>query len=239
MHQKSYKPYLHFISSTVGSIGEISLDLYESLKKDFTASREWEMELPKKREILLCHFYDRNIFKNKKIKIFQSFKVKILIQPIDGTVFFPEFIKNMNLFDVIITPGMAGKKILQKNGVIIPIKVIPNYYKNNLFEKPIYQQIEKYIPNDKIIFYHESSFDKRKGIELMYEGFVRAFADSPSANEVVLIVKDLPYNNFSFNINEDLKKQTIQLQKSYQHPPVIKKFSCMLTQSELKALWNK
>lgn len=228
---------LHIVSTIYGSIGEITLDLYEKLKKDFRVTREWEFELPINNDILLVHFLNLKVM--NQMDIFNSFKLKVLIQPIDGTAIKKENVELINCFDIIITPAEAGRNIMLLNGVTKPIFVIPNYIKDNLFSKKIYTDIEKYIPENKFIFYHESSFDQRKGISLLYEGFVRAFADTYYADKVVLIVKDLPYNKVTFKLNKNYKKQTIKLQNKFKKSPLILKFSCYLSENELKSLWNK
>ena len=230
------KPYLHFISTEAGSIWEITSDLLPYLEKEFIVTKDWKREIPLKREVLLCHFLKPEMFLEPDV--FDSFQFKVLIQPIDGTHIKKEVVDMLNCFDVIFTPAEAGKMIMQNNGVGVPIMVIPNYYKDNLFEKKIWTDIESYIPKDKIIFYHESSFHPRKGIEILYEGFIRAFADSEMVEDVVLIVKDLPYTHTTFYKNEELKAQAIKLQNSFYHPPTILKFSSFLNEDELKTIWN-
>lgn len=230
------KKHLHFISTEGGSIWEITCDLLPFFENEFIVTKEWNCEKPYKNEILFCHFLKAEMFLTPDL--FDSFETKILIQPIDGTHLKKEIINMFNCFDVIFTPGEAGKQIMEKNGVKVPIVVIPNYYKKDLFEKKIYSDIEKYIPKNKIIFYHESSFHPRKGIEILYEGFVRAFADKDMVDEVVLIVKDLPYTSLTFKRNEELKLEVIKLQKSFLKPPKILKFSSFLNENELKTLWN-
>lgn len=233
---KDTKLHLHLISPTNGSIWEITNDFIPLLEKEFIVTKEWDGEQPMRREILLCHFLNAPLFLEPDI--FDSFETKILIQPIDGTKLKKIAVDMLNCFDLILTPAEAGKIIMEKAGVKVPIKIIPNYYKNNLFEKKIWTDIEKYVPKDKIVFYHESSFHPRKGIEILYESFIRAFADTPDADRVVLVVKDLPYIPPIFLRNEEIKKQAIKLQKTYKKPPLIIKFSTFLNEDELKTLWN-
>lgn len=230
------KIHLHLISQTSGSIWEITKDLLPFFENEFIITKEWQNEFPTKREILFCHFLKPEMFLDPEI--FDSFKTKILIQPIDGTKIKKDVVDMFNCFDLILTPGEAGKTIMEQNGIQVPIKIIPNYYKKNFLEKKIYSGIEKYIPKNKIIFYHESSFHPRKGIEVLYEGFIRAFADTEMAKDVVLIVKDLPYNGRTFSKIEDLKLDAIKLQKTYKNSPQILKFSSLLNEEELKTLWS-
>lgn len=232
------KLHIHFNSSESGSIFEISQDLIKPLSESFNLTIDWKDEIPLKenRQILLSHFVRPDVVNDPA---FDSFEYKILIQPIDGTVLVPEAIECINKYDLIITPANASKNILEKNGVIKPVVVIHNYYKTDLFEKEIYNSVLDEIPSDKIVFYHESTFHPRKGIELLYEGFIKAFSDTAAADKVCLVVKDLPYNTHSLLRIEELKKQTIKLQKKYKHPVTIYKYSCFLEEQELKQLWNR
>jgi len=231
------KVHLHIVSALTGSIGEITKDLCETFKKTFYLTRDWKNEIPKKREVLLCHFLNPQILENIE---FNTFKFKVLIQPIDGTKIKKDVVKSLNKYDLIITPAEAGKQIMITNGVTTHIEVIPNFYKDDIFEiissSPIKNEINV---DNKIVFYHESSFHPRKGIEILYEGFIKAFSDTEYANKVVLLLKDLPYNTITFNRNERIKKQAIKLQKKYTTTPDILKLSCDIDFSELKYLWNK
>ena len=123
---------LHFNSSTTGSIFEITKDLCKILEKEFTVTRDWEDEVPEEKEILLCHFLDRTVTMSK---VFDEFKFKILIQPIDGTSIVQKAIEEFNKFDLIICPATPSKKILISNGVTTNIEVIPNFFKTDIFEK--------------------------------------------------------------------------------------------------------
>jgi len=233
----SEKINLHFVSSVSGSIYEISNDLVEPLSGAFNLTRDWTGEIPEKdkRDILLVHFYDEKIIESEH---FNSFKKKVLIQPIDGTILKKEVVEGLNKFDLIICPAEASKNIMTYNGVSVPIQVIPNYYKSSMFEKEICTDINKHIPKNKVIFYHESTFHPRKGIELLYEGFIKAFSDTQFADQVVLVVKDQPYCKLTFKRIEELKRQTIKLQKQYEKPAKIIKFSTFLNENELKDLWS-
>lgn len=230
---------LYFNSSESGSIFEISKDLSDVLKEHFDLTADWQGDEPEEsdREILLSHFVRPEVVFNP---IFNTFKFKVLIQPIDGTVLVSEAIFCINQYDLIIVPAQASKRILETNGITKPIVIIPNYYKSDLYEKEIYSDVLKEIPQDKIVFYHESTFHPRKGIELLYEGFIKAFSgDKDIANQVCLVVKDLPYNFHSLQRIERFKKQAIKLQKKYKYPATIYKYSCFLEPEELKQLWNR
>jgi hypothetical protein len=226
------KPSLHIVSALVGSIGEITHDLLPYFENTFDVTLEGFQE-PKDYKLLLSHFVNPIIVKHEN---FKKFKKKILIQPIDGTSIKPEAIKCINQYDLIITPGLAGQRIMQLNGVIKPIVVIPNFYKDNIFNKPIDIFIPE-LPKDKIIFYHESTCHPRKGIEYLYEGFIRAFSDTKWADKVVLVIKDSPFNEITFDKIERLKRETIKLQAQYKNPARIIKISQALSEDTLKKLW--
>lgn len=225
---------VHIVSSSIGSIGEITKDLTIALHSEFDVTVEGEEE-PREYDILLCHFISPEVTKNK---IFKEFKHKILIQPIDGTAIQKEFIGYFNQYDLIVTPGEAGKKIMIANGVIVPILVIPNYYKAENLGTNKLRKI-KHIPWDKFVFYHESTFHARKGIELLYEGYIRAFSGTPYADKVLLVLKDMPFNKLTFERIEKLKADTIKLQKEYKTPASIVKISQTLDWNKMQDLWNR
>lgn len=227
---------VHFVSNLGGSIGEISTTLGISLKKYFNLTREWEGQEAKEKDVLLCHFLNPSLSQSPE---FNNFKKKILIQPIDGTDIYPEYVAEFNKYDLIICPGEASLKILISNGVSTKITVVPNWYEEDLFEKPITLPLEKHLPQDKIIFYHESTFHPRKGISMLYEGFIRAFSDTEYADKVLLVLKDTPHNALTFNDIEKLKRQAIKLQSYYKKPAQFIKFSTLLSKDELKVLWNR
>ncbi len=224
---------LHVISPPHGSIAEITNDLLPYFKDEFITTVEGEEE-PKGYDVLLSHFVMSGVVVHKS---FKKFKKKILIQPIDGTSIYPDVVESINEYDLIITPGEAGKQIMIKNGVVKPILVIRNFYKDNVFLKPLDLGIPE-IPNDKIIFYHESTCHPRKGMEILYEGFIKAFSDTEFANKVVLIVKGPPFISEGFKQGEKLKQEVINLQSKYASPAQIIKISQSLKMETLKKLWH-
>lgn len=227
------KQALHIVSASEGSIGEITKDLLPYFQDAFGVTIEGDDD-PKDYKMLLCHFLNPNIVQDKA---FNKFKKKILIQPIDGTSIKEDVIELMNKFDLIITPGEAGKRIMQEQGVTKPIKVIHNFYKDEVLIKPM-NTIVKELPEGKIFFYHESTCHPRKGIEIMYEGFIRAFSDTEYADKVVLLVKGSGFNEGSFERVEDIKLDVISLQKQFKHPAQIIKISQNLKKETLKKIWN-
>lgn len=226
------KPSLHIVSEMHGSIGEITTDLLPYFQDAFDVTLEGFQD-PKDYKLLLSHFINPNVVNHES---FHKFEKKILIQPIDGTAIKEDVIKCINQYDLIITPGSAGKHIMVSQGVIKPIVIIPNFYKDSLFIKPI-STIIKELPSDKVVFYHESTCHPRKGTEYLYEGFVRAFSDTEWADKVILVVKDSPFNEITFDKIEQLKRDTMALQASYKNPAQIIKISQRLSEDTIKKLW--
>lgn len=228
------KKHLHIVSQPLGSIGEITRDLVIGLSEEFIITEEFKGEIPIQKDILLCHFVNPIISQHEE---FNQFKHRVLIQPIDGTEIVSTFVEEINKYDLIITPGNAGKNIMIKNGVIKPIVVIPNYYKEEDIIEDFKDNYIKQIPLDRIILYHESTFHPRKGIEILYESYVKAFSDTSYAKDVVLVLKDMPFNKLTYDRIEKLKKDTIQYQRKCQQPADIIKISQYCTTEQLKKLW--
>lgn len=230
--------YIHFVSNDSGSLGEITQDLIDCLKDDFIITNETKEEIPRIFDILLCHFIHPSVTTSS---IFNYFKYKILIQPIDGTIIKSNIVDSINKFDLIITPGNAGKEIMKKNGVKKPITVIPNFYKPEILIKPKDLSIPKLdkLINDKFIFYHESTCHPRKGIRMMCKSFVRAFSSNTEEQPVVLIIKTSPFNIVTFNDLENVKKEIVELQKQYKYPAKILKISQHLPFETLYKIWHK
>lgn len=224
---------IHIVSPTQGSIGEITKDLIKGLDSFFDITFEGESE-PTENDILLCHFINPALIKAKE---FNSFNAKVLIQPIDGTVIDKGVVSMLNQFDLIITPATAGRNIMIENGVTTPIQVVPNFYKEGdivPFDNSI-----KQIPLEPFVFYHESTFHPRKGIEFLYEGFIRAFSDTEYVDRFLLVCKDNPFNKVTFDRIEKLKRDAIKLQSTYKNPANIIKISQKLEWSQLQALWAR
>lgn len=137
-----------------------------------------------------------------------SFKYKILYIPLDGALIKPEWVEAINLFDLIISPTEIGNSILKDNKVTVSVMVLPLYFKN---EDLVLPQV---VRNNKITFYHESNNSLyRKGIDLMYNGFVTAFKDR---NDVELVIKSrttypgkISSNNIKF-INHFIPKKDLK-----------------------------
>lgn len=228
------KRSLHIVSPHGGSLGEITNDLLKGLQQEFETTIEGESE-PKNYETLLCHFVFPPVIRNSNFKLF---KYKVLIQPIDGTDIHFDYIDLFNQFDVIVVPANASKNILIANGVKVLIIIIPNFYKPEILNIKSPGSI-KQIPSNKFVFYHESTLHARKGIECLYEGYIKAFSDTPEADKVLLVVKDMPFNLLTYERIEKAKRESMLLQEKYHTPARILKISQQLKWETLEKLWNR
>jgi len=230
--------HIHVISSDSGSLGEITNDLISYLSIYYKITQENKGEIPEKFDVLLSHYINKGVTNSS---LFYQFNYKILIQPIDGTVIGQEYVDAINCYDLIITPGNNGKKIMQENGVNKPIIVIPNYYKPNILLQPEnlnIPKLDKHI-KDKVVFYHESTCHPRKGIDILCRTFVKTFSSNYTRFPVVLIIKTAEHNRITHDYLERIKKETIALQKKYKYPARIIKISQHLDFEILKKLWYK
>lgn len=224
---------IHIVSPSAGSIGEVTKDLLLGLSGFFYVSLEG-MDDPKELDILLSHFFNPSILDTPE---FNSFKTRVLIQPIDGTVLTKKTVEGINKYDIIITPANAGKKIMIENGVVKPIHVIPNFYKERSIKYS--DDSLKQIPIEPFMFYHESTFHARKGSEFLYEGFIKAFSDNEYTDRVLLVCKDNPFNKVTFDRVEKLKRDAMKLQSTYKKPANIIKISQHLDWPKMNMLWDR
>lgn len=128
-----------------------------------------------------------DIFVMNHIHDYRSFIFhrKLLIQPLDGTVINSGITENINTFHQIITPSSVNKKQLEDCGVVKPIKVIPNYYDEDLLKKD--NGFFDSIFNDKkYTFYTESTGIARKNITNALKYFLEEFTDE---DNVRLLIK--------------------------------------------------
>lgn len=234
MVKRVIKPSIHIVSQLHGSLGEITEDLIKGLRKRFVITEEFK-ESPVGFDYLLCHYFTKGIVQHES---FNLFKKKILILPLDGTVLTEESIKLINAFDLVITPSLVGKEILLENKITTKIEIIPNFFKKEiLYSTPL--DIIPELPSDKFIFYHESTLHNRKGVEYLYQAFIKAFSDTPYVDDVCLLVKTNKFNESTISENEKLKKEAIELQSKYKYPAQIYKVSQDLKVETLQKIWNK
>lgn len=167
------KKTLHIPRVFGHSLMKINKDLSENLKNDFKISTRRS-----KGDILIQHYV-------LEIKEYTNFKKKILIQPIDGTHINKCHIDTINRYDLIITPSVIGKRIMQDNGVKKPIEVIANYYDESLLEERS-DYFDQNLKSDKFTFYSESTGIKRKNVENIIKHYQLTFR---KRHNVRLIVK--------------------------------------------------
>lgn len=228
---------IHVVSQFSGSINEVTEDIIEGLKADssFVVTRE-EEESVFDHDILLCHFINLPVTKNPS---FEKFRHKILIQPIDGTSIKKEYIDGMNKFDVIITPGKAGKKILEYNGVTKPIEVIPNFFKlRDTIPLEPSPKIQKMV-GDSFMFYHESTCHPRKGVREMLIAYVEAFSSDTKPCNTILVLKGPEYTERTYNEASKLYDEIEILQASYKYPAKIVRIFQQLDRVQLRQLMSR
>lgn len=225
---------LHIVSQSDASIGEISNDLIEAFKPYFTVTVEGK-QAPATMDILLCHYLNPLIVNTDT---FSLFKKKYLILPIDGTVLTKVAIDLINKFDGVITPATAGYKILKGSGVKIPIIIIPNYYKEDIFNATTSSNIHDMV-KDKVVLYHESTGLSRKGLKEMYDAYIKTFSDTNLVDKVVLLVKDAEHKYPDHFEKESWKLEAIKLQKRFKKPAQIIKISETLDKDDLRSLWHR
>jgi glycosyltransferase involved in cell wall biosynthesis len=237
------KTHIHVVSQSIASIGEVTNDIVSFLQNcsNYVITEEFKGQQPKKYETLLCHYFTSKIVKHKN---FQLFRHKILIFPVDGTAFVEGVVDNMNQFDLIITPGTAGKKILEKVGVTTEIKVIPNFYHiNHVTIDPdvsISKSLKKEL-KDSYVFYYEANFYERKGFEELMSSFIHAFStdDKENKENVTLLIKT-DNSLKSYEYFERIKKESIlKTQKLFKFPVKIVKVSQHIKFEQLKKIWNR
>jgi hypothetical protein len=107
-------------------------------------------------------------------------------------------VDKLNLYDIIITPSEPSKSLLINSGVNSTIEVIPHFYEPDLYNKPMTRPFEHLIRN-KIVFYHESNLDENSGIDLLIEGFARAFSTYNVNKQVALVIKNTSNDDTFYN----------------------------------------
>lgn len=231
------KRYIHIISQDNASLGEVTNDIIAGLKEDFIITEEVLGEVPLKKDILLCHFVTPKIVSHDT---FNDFRHKVLIFPVDGTSLTEEYTYCLNKFDYIITPAEAGKKILLKNGIVTPIKVIPNFwkYEHFLFLKNIKQKkLDREIKN-KFVFYYEANYYPRKGFEELILNYIEEFSSNEKEEPVVLLLKT-DNTLKAYEYFENLKDEIFKLQKTFKYPAKVVKISQYIKFEELRKIWQK
>ncbi len=231
------KRHLHIVSQTQASIGEVTQDIIEGLKEFFVITQESLGERPEITDTLLCHYFTPGLVSHRN---FNNFRYKILIFPIDGTEFTKEFQDYFNKFDLIITPANAGKRILEQNGVTVPVKVIPNFWKKEHLKRPgslRLKNLNKEI-KDSYVFYYEANYYPRKGYQELMVNYVRTFSSDVVKPDTVLLIKtDNTLKTHEYF--EEVKDEIFGLQSKYKYPAKILKISQHVSFDDLKKIWDK
>jgi len=158
----------------------------EAISIDFTKTEE--DTVTHKYDVLLQHYVAEN-FKYNANK-------KILIQPVDGSKINPDHVKNINTYDLILTPANSCKKILIESGVPEErIEVVPNYYSDITKDNEYFKNNFK---TKKYTFYTETTGIERKNVKNIIKYFAKNFS---TEDNLRLIVK----TNASPKVFEEIK----------------------------------
>ena len=200
-----------------GSIGELNNDY-----KHWFNSKGW-VENEENADIIIYHY--------KHFEKVDKSKFNVLIQPVDASLVNPAVVKQINdNFNLITTLSSNGKKILIESGIKIPIEIVPNFYKEEIKEKPTFDYLKSNhnVNDDTYVFYHESTGIKRKNIKKLLENYIKSFKES---DNVCLVLKVF---SRSYAFKEILKT----LNKYKTKPRVVFIFN-NLTFKELHSIWHR
>ena len=214
--------------ASFGSVRELATEINEYLGKHNKVYHG----IGNTDDIFLCHFLRHHYIYNPN---FKDYKSRVLIQPIDGTVIAPVHVKELNRFDLIITPATPGKTIMQNSGVTTMVKVIPNYYDPMDIVKVKRLKHRNLLPpfDDKFLFYHESSLQPRKNVGAMIEAYLLAFSDTDMNEEVHLAIKGITESEF-----ERIRQLALVLRKKYEQPAKISLISSNFSKYILRKIWS-
>lgn len=97
-------------------------------------------------------------------------------------------VRGINLTNGVFTASEWGKKVLEDNGVKVPIVVSPLGVNQKIFNN---EQSLKIKTDNKYVFLHVGKWEKRKGQDFLLEAFGRAFTENDNV-ELWLV----PHNPF-------------------------------------------
>jgi len=132
---------------------------------------------------------------------------------------------NQNL-DGIIAVSEYTKRVLQTNGVQVPIKIIPNSVDHILSIKT--KKVD-YKTNKSFKFLHISSCFPRKGVDILLSAYTSTFS---MQDDVTLVIKTFP------NPHNDVEEQIEQIKKTNQKMPEIILINKDLDDSHIKWLYQ-
>lgn len=180
------------------SLSKINSDLKEFLQQTSHTVCEYDIwPLGYKDEVLIQHYLFRR-------SILRRTEKGILIQPLDGTIIKKQHVWQINRWDVVVTPSTIGKKIMEDNGVTIPIKVIPNYWEDEILVDNGF--FSKKFTNNKWTFYTESSGWERKNIRNILKYFIEEFHDNP---DVRLVIKLSEKSRYEIVVPDNIKCEIV------------------------------
>jgi glycosyltransferase involved in cell wall biosynthesis len=102
----------------------------------------------------------------------------------------PNEIKQINRADGIFTPTEWGKKVLEDNGVNIPIHVAPLGVDHKIFEQNSTIRTQ---PTENYVFLHVGKWEKRKAQDFLLKAFEKAF--KPADNVELWLCPHNPFLN--------------------------------------------
>lgn len=173
--------------------GESLLKINEDLKNNF--KKTYNLIDSRSGDILIMnhvHNYDRFMFHRK-----------VLIQPLDGTVINSGITTNINTFHYIVTPSSVNKEQLEECGVTRPIRVIPNYYDEDLLKKDN-GFFDSIFDEKKYTFYTESTGIVRKNIGGILKYFLEEFTKEDNVR-LLIKLNEIPKDRL-LDIKKILKK---------------------------------
>jgi FkbM family methyltransferase len=195
---------------TMPNVNGISLNLINSdIKKALNKEGYYFTPFYRKGNILIQHY-------SRPVKNNLEYRLKILIQPIDGTKIKKKHTDEINSYDIIITPSNIGKKIMIENGITKPIIVIPNYY-SDVTPSDYYEK------SDKFTFYSESTGIIRKNIPNLLKYFLETFN---SNDNVKLVIKTI----------SDKTKELHDILEQYEDKPEVIIITDYLSESDLESI---
>jgi hypothetical protein len=143
----------------------------------------------------------------------------------------PDWIKWLNMVDMVIVPCEWNKKVFKECGVKSRIEVIPHILKPG---KNVNSEIHGINEND-YIFYTIGQESNRKGILDTIKSYLNEFNGD---EDVVLVVKSFG-SNFSRNEQLILKKKITNIVERYNNPAKIILILDELSEQEMDALHTK
>jgi len=197
------------------SLNKINQDIKKSLDQHFSFVDGSPADI-------LVQHYVSGIGTSKK------YNRKILIQPIDGTRINQGMVKSINQFDLILAPAEASKKIMESSGVIKPIRIISNYYDDDLLDiKSNFFDVR--YSSKKYTFYSETTGIKRKNVDNLLRYFLDEFSGKPEAEKVRLVLK--------LSSGDKTKMSTLEkIRNSYQNAPEVDIYNQWLDDADLNSL---